>query len=121
MCAPTCAAPEDVDMTCDSCVAGIQVILFADEPFLWDLAWFYFFSTCFQVSPVMSSFANNDFQVKFWFYLTGCFWPSFLQLLQNMNSGLNQPATLRRGHGRRRRRLRQYRLLRRYRRRRALH
>ena len=25
MCAPTCAAPEDVDMTCDDCVAGIKV------------------------------------------------------------------------------------------------
>merc|ERR1712212_1474093 len=24
MCGPTCAAPEDVDMTCDGCVAGIQ-------------------------------------------------------------------------------------------------
>merc|ERR1712088_222440 len=24
MCGPTCAAPEDVDMTCDDCVAGIQ-------------------------------------------------------------------------------------------------
>ena len=58
MCGPTCAAPEDVDMTCDDCVAGIQVnFLHLGNLVLGEV------SLC----PVMSTFANNDFQDKFWF------------------------------------------------------
>ena len=35
MCGPTCAAPQDVSMTCDQCVAGIKASI--DQ-----LVWIYF-------------------------------------------------------------------------------
>ena len=58
MCGPTCAAPEDVDMTCDGCVAGIQVTLVQKRHFR-------FFFSFYNLFLGESSDVNNDFHFGF--------------------------------------------------------